>query len=31
VFPRSESFGTSMALLALIEPELTPPARWSAK
>jgi hypothetical protein len=31
VFPRSESFGTSMALLALLEPGMPRPARWTAK
>jgi hypothetical protein len=31
VFPRSESFGTAMALMALLEPERERPARWPAK
>jgi hypothetical protein len=30
VFPRSRSFGTSMGMLALLQPELPPPARWAA-
>jgi hypothetical protein len=31
VFPRSESFGTAMALFALRSPELAPPAGWKPK
>lgn len=31
VFPRSESFGTAMALKALLEPEIERPARWPSK
>ena len=28
VFPRSANFGTAMAMLALLAPDLPPPARW---
>jgi hypothetical protein len=28
VFPRSESFGTAMTLLALLEPDRARPAGW---
>jgi hypothetical protein len=28
VFPRSRSFGTALVILALLQPDLPPPARW---
>ena len=31
VFPRSEGYGTAMAILGLLMPELPPPARWQPK
>jgi hypothetical protein len=31
VFPRSESFGTAMTMLALLAPKLPAPARWTEK
>ena len=31
VFPRSASYGTSMALLALLQPKARPPASWTAE
>jgi hypothetical protein len=31
VFPRSEGYGTAMAILGLMMPELPPPARWQPK
>jgi len=31
VFPRSETFGTAMSMLALLSPKLPAPARWPRK
>jgi hypothetical protein len=31
IFPRSEGYGTAMAILGLLMPDLPPPARWQPK